>query len=227
MIVKVRSWLSRLGNSFWLVPAVIVVFSLFAAIVLVEIERAELVSAQLLDSAWLYQGGATGARTLLGAVAASTIGVAGTVFSITIAALSLTAGQMGPRLLRNFTRDRGNQFALGIFLGTFSFALIVLRSVRVRDEGEFVPHLALSVALILALKSVATLVFFVGHMASRINVDTVIGLVSDDIRRAVERLLSDDKGESRPPREFWKGATPLRSDRQGYLSDFDTEKLAD
>lgn len=70
----------------------------------------------LVDSAWLYNGGSTGARTLLGAVASSTINVAGTVFSITIAALSVTAGQMGPRLLRNFTKDRGNQIALGAFL---------------------------------------------------------------------------------------------------------------
>src|SRR5689334_2689887 len=64
-------------------------------------------------SGWLYDGGATGARTLLGAVASSTIAVAGTVFSITIAAFSLAAGQMGPRLLRNFIRDRGNQVTLG------------------------------------------------------------------------------------------------------------------
>ncbi len=132
----------------------------------------------LIDSPWLYNGGGTGARTLLGAVASSTIGVAGTVFSITIAALSLAAGQMGPRLLRNFTRDRGNQFTLGAFLGTFSYALMVLRSVRTQDEGEFVPHLSLSVGIALAFVCVGTLVFFVGHMAGRINVDTVIELVA-------------------------------------------------
>ena len=55
------------------------------------------------------------ARTLLGAVASSTIGVVGTVFSTTIAALSLAAGRIGPRRLRNFTRDRGNQLTLGAF----------------------------------------------------------------------------------------------------------------
>ena len=119
----------------------------------------------------LYDGGATGARTLLGAVASSTIAVAGTVFSITIAALSLAAGQMGPRLLRNFVRDRGNQITLGIFLGTFAYALMVLRSVRTATEGAFVPHLALTIAIALALLCVGTLVFFVGHMAQRINVD--------------------------------------------------------
>ena len=67
---------------------------------------------------------------MLGAIASSTIAVAGTVFSITIAALSLASGQMGPRLLHNFTRDRGNQITLGAFIGTFVYALMVLRTVR-------------------------------------------------------------------------------------------------
>lgn len=61
-------------------------------------------------------------------VASSTIGVAGTVFSITIPALSLAAGQMGPRLLRNVTRDRTNQATLGVYLDTFSYALVMPRS---------------------------------------------------------------------------------------------------
>ena len=54
-----------------------------------------------------------GAREVLGTIAGATIGVAGTTFSITVAALTLASTQMGPRLLRNFTRDAGNQYALG------------------------------------------------------------------------------------------------------------------
>lgn len=125
-------------------------------------------------------------------VASSTIGVAGTVFSITIAALSLAAGQMGPRLLRNFTRDRGVQIALGTFLGTFTFALMVLRAVRDKSEGAFVPHLALSTAIFFALVCVGMLIYFVDHMASCINVDTVIALVSADLRTAFQRLTSEE-----------------------------------
>ncbi len=45
---------------------------------------------------------------------------------------------MGPPLLRNFVRDRSNQFTLGTFLGTFSYAMMVLRSVRTQSEGVFV-----------------------------------------------------------------------------------------
>ena len=179
----------------------------------------------LLQSAWLYNGGGTGARTLLGAVASSTIGVAGTVFSITIAALSLAAGQMGPRLLRNFIKDRGNQVTLGIYLGTFSYALMVLRSVRTHSEGEFVPHVSLSVGILLAFVCVATLVFFVNHTAGRINVDTVIELVSRDVSLALERLGKDEPGLAPPPDETWHNAEPVSDPRRGYLQQLDDEGL--
>ncbi len=192
MKARLGSLLTKLGDTFWLLPGALVVCGILLGVGLVAVDRSGVVPQWLIESPWLYNGGGTGARTLLGAVASSTIGVAGTVFSITIAALSLAAGQMGPRLLRNFTRDRGNQLTLGAFLGTFSYALMVLRSVRTHSEGEFVPHLSLSIGILLAFVCVATLVFFVGHMAGRINVDTVIELVSEDVRRAIARLMHDD-----------------------------------
>jgi len=215
------------GDTFWLVPALMVLGGVLAAIGLVEVDRSDALPEWLLAGPWLYNGGGTGARTLLGAIASSTIGVAGTVFAITIAALSLAAGQMGPRLLRNFTRDRGNQFTLGAFLATFSYALMVLRSVRTQSEGEFIPHLSLSFGILLAFLCVATLVYFVGHMASRINVDTVIDLVSDDLRSAICRLTSDAPHPDPPAPAFWAEARPVIDDRRGYLQQFDDQGLAD
>ena len=227
MIARLRQWLSVLDETFWVLPGAMVVGGILAALLLVAIDRGGFVPSWLVESPWLYNGGGTGARTLLGAVASSTIGVAGTVFSITIAALSLAAGQMGPRLLRNFTRDRGNQVTLGAFLGTFSYALMVLRSVRIRAEGEFVPHLSLTVGIALAFACVATLVYFVGHMASRINVDTVIDLVGEDVRAAVERLMTDRPPPIPPSPVFWRDAAPVTDPRHGYLQQLDAEGLAD
>lgn len=226
MTARFRKLLADLSETFWLLPALLVLAGVAGALCLIQLDRSELIPQWLLEN-WLYDGGATGARTLLGAVASSTIGVAGTVFSITIAALSLAAGQMGPRLLRNFTRDRGNQFTLGAFLGTFCYALIVLRSVRTATEGSgFVPHLSLSVGIALAFVCVATLVYFVGHMAGRINVDTVIELVSDDIHFAIQRLTADKPGSEPPPLEFWRDATPIADERRGYLQQLDESGLA-
>jgi uncharacterized membrane protein len=226
MNARIRKLISDLGDTFWLVPGLMVLAGTLTALACIQLDRSTIIPQWLLER-WLYNGGGTGARTLLGAVAASTIGVAGTVFSITIAALSLAAGQMGPRLLRNFTRDRGVQFTLGAFLGTFSYALIVLRSVRTQSEGEFVPHLSLSVAIFLAFVCVATLVYFVGHMASRINVDTVIDLVSEDIHSAIEQLASEKRGAAPPSADFWSDAVPISDARRGYLHQLHEEGLAD
>lgn len=55
-----------------------------------------------------------------------------------------------------------------------------------------VPHLALSTAIFFALVCVGMLIYFVDHMASRINVDTVIELVSADLRTAFQRLTSEE-----------------------------------
>ncbi|MFM9926133.1 DUF2254 domain-containing protein [Variovorax sp. H27-G14] len=227
MIARLRKLTNQLAETFWLVPGAMVLGGVLLALALLGMDQSGRLPAWLTDSHWLYNGGGTGARTLLGAIASSTIGVAGTVFSITIAALSLAAGQMGPRLLRNFTRDRGVQVTLGAFLGTFSYALMVLRSVRTQEEGSFTPHLALTVGVLLAFACVATLVYFVGHMANRINVDTVIELVSDDIRNAMNAVVTDKPQPAPPPATFWANATTIVDARRGYLQQLDEKGLAD
>jgi uncharacterized membrane protein len=224
---RIRKLLSDLGEAFWLLPAILVATGVLLAVGMTYIDRYRMVPAWLIEGQWLYGGGATGARTLLGTVAASTIGVAGTVFSITIAALSLAAGQMGPRLLRNFMRDRGNQMSLGFFLGTFSYAVMVLRSVRTPSEGDFVPHLSLSIGVVLAFGSVATLVYFVGHIAGRINVDTVIELVSKDAQSAVRALTTMETQPAPPSDDLFRQAVAISDDRSGYLQQLDVEGLAD
>ena len=226
MPAHLRKFLRALADTFWLIPALLTLLGILGAVGLVSLDRSGTLPAWLIDNAWVYNGGGAGARTLLGAVASSTIGVAGTVFSITIAAPSLAAGQMGPRLLRNFTHDRGVQVTLGTFMGTFSYALMVLRSVRTQNEGLFTPHLSLTVGILLAFVCVATLVYFVGHMEVRINVDTVIGLVSDELRDAIKRLTQDQPGDAAPAESFWHQSTVVIDSRRGYLQELDAAGLA-
>lgn len=150
MKARLQAWLEALGDQFWLRPAVIILLCIVAAEggVLIEVAR-PFHGADSSAGPWGYSGGAESAQALLGAVASSSIGVASTIFSITIAALSLASAQMGPRLLRNFIRDSLNQMALGIFVGTFAYALVVLRTVRTEQEGAFIPHGAVTGAIVL------------------------------------------------------------------------------
>jgi uncharacterized membrane protein len=224
MSTALRERLEALGDAFWLRPALLVFLGLVLGEGAVWTERWDWAQSMLPES-WLYAGGEAGARALLGAIATSTIGVAGTTFSITVAALSLASGQMGPRLLRNFVRDAGNQVALGVFLGTFVYALVVLRTVRSVEEGTFVPHLGVTGALVLALLCVGTLTWFVHHIASGINVETVIDTVHAELREAVARLTLDqpDPGPVGPAPE----GRAITVEGGGYLRALDEDQLAD
>lgn len=219
-----RSQLEALGDAFWLRPALVVAAGIVLGEAAVWAERAGF-DLPWLPAGWVYAGGEAGARSLLGAVASSTIGVAGTTFSITVAALSLASGQMGPRLLRNFTRDAGNQLALGVFLGTFVYALVVLRTVRSVDETPFVPHLGVTGALLLALLCVGTLIWFVHHVATGINVETVIDLVHGDLRDAVARLTLDSPAPAAPGDVPRGRSVAVREG--GYVRALDEAALAD
>lgn len=224
MTGRLREWLESLGDIFWIRPALLVLGGVLLGqlMVLAEVTNTKL---PWVPDGWVYTGGEAGARALLGTVASSTIGVAGTTFSITVAALSLASAQMGPRLLRNFVRDSGNQYALGIFLGTFAYALVVLRTVRSVDEAAFVPHLGVTGALLLALLSVATLVWFVHHVATGINVETVIDGVHNELSGAIDRLdpgQPDSVATTAPPR-----GVPVALPERGYLRAVDEQDLAD
>ncbi|MEE7494752.1 DUF2254 domain-containing protein [Methylobacterium oryzae] len=227
MKARLQAWIEWLGDQFWLRPALVVLGCLVLAQLAVWLETAHIAGhdASSPQKNWGYTGGAEGARALLGAVASSTIGVAGTTFSITIAALTLASGQMGPRLLRNFTRDARNQIVLGIFLGTFAYALMVLRTVRTVQESPFVPHLAISGAIALALLSIATLVWFVHHIATGINVETVVDAVHGDLRDAVDARTLDAADMQRPAEAL--GGAPVAATEGGYLQALDVDGLAD
>lgn len=225
MVARYHKLIDDLLEAFWFIPALMLLGGVALSFAMVQFDHAFEIPKRLQESAWIFRGGPTGARAVLGAIASSTIAVVGTVFSITIAALSLASGQMGPRLLQNFTRDRGNQLTFGVFIGTFVYALLVLRTVRSPSEGQFIPHVALSLAILLAFICVATLVWFVAHMAERINVDTVIDLVSDDVDAAIKRI--DAEPTAAPSDAFWSDAAPIVRKRSGYLQHIDEGGLAD
>ena len=189
---------------------------------------------------WLYAGGADGAKTLLSAVAGSVITVAGVVFSITIAALTQASSQFGPRLLRNFMRDTGNQAVLGTFVATFMYSLLVLRTIRAAGEDgghAFVPHVSVTAAVLLAAASLCVLVYFIHHVSAGLQAPHVVAAVGRDLEQAIARMFPEDLGHAPPPgcdpeRDVppelrTEAALPVPSFDDGYLQAIDQEGLMD
>lgn len=169
---------------------------------------------------WLWSGGAEGARSLLSTVASSMITVAGTVFSITIAALTLASSQFGPRLLRNFTRDTGNQVVLGTFIATFLYCLLVLRTIRDQNEGGFVPNLSVSCGVLLAVASLGVLIYFIHHVAGSIQAESLIASVGSELNGDIVRLHPPG------PSSGAKGSTQPDDDELVVLPSLDDERVS-
>lgn len=148
--------------------------------------------------AWLYSGGSDGAKTLLATVAGSVITVAGVVFSITIAALTQASAQFGPRLLRNFMRDTANQVVLGTFVATFLYCLLVLRTIHDKfGDGEaFVPQASVTFAVLLAVASIAVLIFFIHHVSTSLQAPHVVGVIRRELTEALSRFPPAKPDES-------------------------------
>jgi uncharacterized membrane protein len=216
----------RLRSSFWFVPSAMACVAVALALSVVAVDKA-VGDDWLQNLGFSYSGGAEGASLLLGTVAGSMIAIAGTVFSMTLVALSLASSQLGPRLLRNFMRDTANQVVLGTFVATFVYCLLVLRTIRRADEVAFVPHLAVSIGV---------LIYFIHHVSVSIQADVVVTRVGKELEDGIGRLFPGQLGQPGPetssaraeaelPAAFEREARPVGAREDGYLQLIDADAL--
>jgi uncharacterized membrane protein len=166
-----------LRTSLWFVPAIEVV----AAIGLFALTTALDKTAHRVPD-WVISGTADAARQILTAIAAAVITVVGVVFSIILVTLTLASTQFGPRMLRNFIRDRGTQLTLGTFVATFVYSVLVLVSVG----GSFVPHIGVTVTIGLMVADMAVLIYFIHHTSISIQLPQVIASIAADLTEAIQ-----------------------------------------
>ena len=176
---------------------------------------------------WVLSGTADTARQILTAIAAAMITVVGIVFSITIVALTLASTQFGPRMLRNFIRDRGTQLTLGTFVATFFYVVLALVSISGGPRGDFVPHLSITVALGLTLVDLVVLIYFINHIATAIQLPQVIAGIAGDLAREIDARGGGERStgfaSARGPsseellRRIEESGAVIRTPATGYL----------
>jgi uncharacterized membrane protein len=226
-----RYW-DAVSSSFWFVPGLIVAGATALALFMVELDARWVEPDALEDWPRLFAAGAEASRELLGVVAASMITVAGTVFSITLVALSLASSQYSSRVLRNFMRDHTNQVVLGVFVGIFAYCLVVLRTIHDRDDTDFLPTISVLLGMGLGFVGILVLVFFIHHISTSIQASQILAAVRLETTDAIDRLFpdpvsaTDDLEASDPypgaPDERWQAVTATRS---GYLQRVDVPAL--
>jgi uncharacterized membrane protein len=218
-----------LRSTYWFVPSLITLGSVALAFGLLALDR-HAADREMLPE-WLTGGGSDGAREILSSVAGSIMTVVSVTFSVTIVALSVASQHFGPRLLNNFMRDTAVQVVLGIFIGTFVYCLLVLRTVQGENDHyeRFIPHLGVAGAVMLTLVSVAALIFYIHHVATAIQVSQIAMSVARDFERGIDRLFPEQLGHdldpaqprpSPPPGAF---KVPARS--SGYVQHVEADTI--
>jgi uncharacterized membrane protein len=174
-----------LRTSLWYVPALEVLAAIVLFIGTLAADRAAY-HGDFAVPGWVISGSADAARQILTTIAAAIITVVGVVFSIILVTLTLASTQFGPRMLRNFIRDRGTQVTLGTFVATFVYSVLVLASIGVGSHGDFVPHISVTVTLGLMVVDLTVLIYFIHHTAVMIQLPQVIASIAADLAEAIE-----------------------------------------
>lgn len=166
------------------------------------------------------------ASAILTTLASGAITTLGLVYSIVLVVFTTAAGNIGPRLLQRFNKDRLNQTTAGIFGGAFLFAMATLYA----TTPDRVPLLSLAVALMVSVLAVLQLLLFVQSAARSVTVDEEVAAISAGLEAEMLRL-ADGADETRasdavdlPPFPDDEDAQ-VEAEQSGYISNIDTQAL--
>ncbi|QGV82478.1 DUF2254 domain-containing protein [Streptomyces ficellus] len=218
----------HLRDTFWFAPTAGLVgaIALWLAASAVDAEivaylREQGAYAEIEDLA----GIADDAKVIVTTISSAMMTFIGVVFSISLVAVQMAAGQLTPRVVRLFVRGRISKLTLTVFLSTFLFSLLVLTSY----ESETDPRQVTSVPVV---QSVVTLVLvglslllFIAYVTTTLRLMQV-GPVVDRIAREALRVAARQPaaGPEQVPLPPEVGRVVHRG-RAGVLRDVDVARL--
>ena len=221
MRVHLTFLLEKVKSSFWLLPSAITFLLVGALVVLKDLRftPGSNVFADLLFNNISLED----SRTILGSISTSVMTVVGVLFSIMIVVLQQASTQYNPRIVQNFTRSTIAQVVLGLYLGTFTYSLLLLSTLN----DKRVPRLAMTFAIFLALSCLFLLIYYVYHVMKNLQSTQIIASITDEGIHTLKNLVvdNDEKKGSSPSTEEFPFSIDIRSSRRGYIQAVKWDKL--
>lgn len=211
----------KLQTGIWFIPLLFCLGCLGLAFTLHRVERDFDLLLPLLN---IFAMSVTSARNVLGVIAGSVLSIGGVVFSVTMLALTLTSGQYGPKILRQFLSDRNSKISLGMFLGTSLYCLVIMAGYGDTDR----PSISVIVALVLVVFALAGFIRFIHGTATDLQADQIIERIGSDLHRSLTQLSSRESTRGRAHdtlawRRSARGKRPLQiaARESGYVQTID------
>ncbi len=209
-----------LGTGLLFRPAVITAGLAVTGLVLIELESTGTL-ARWETGGWFFRNDPSSAQSVLGAIAGSMMAVVSIVYSVLVVALSLASVQFSPRILGGFVRDRVSQRTLGVFIGTFTYCLLVMRSIN--SEPPWVATWAVAFGFVLGLTCLGFLIYFIHHIATGIQVNHIVDRISGETEAVIDEVYPHGSCSVAPA--LPEAAASVVADRAGYLQLVDHEGL--
>ena len=208
------------------IPVLFLIGAVVLSLVSISLDRGEM-GQWILAQPWFPDLGIESARAFLATVATSVVTVASLVFSLTFIALTIASQQLGPRLISRAMTDRVNQFALGVFVGTFLYALLVLGATDRNSTGVSVPPLSIFLVFAAVSASLVLLVVFVHHTAIAIQADYVLAWQSRTLENAIDQIFPEDMTPPSfdRPDPLPADSEPITASGAGYIQVVDWRTL--
>ncbi len=169
---------------------------------------------------------------MLSTVAGATITVAGIAFSVSLLTIQLASSQYSPRVVSGLFRDPFNKRVIGIVVGTFTYCLVVLRSVRsaIEQQGQpVVPNVSVAAGVLFGIAAVLAIIAFINHNAHAMDISEILDDVTRDAIDAVERHWSSNALQPSPvqqPEVVPEGpGLEITFDRDGWVQLLDHDRL--
>lgn len=224
---------NELMATFWFVPIFIIVLAVSLAVGLISLDHViEIPSAKWTH--FFLVSSADSARSILSTISGAMIGVAGTVFSVTLVALTLASNQFGPRLIKNFMYVRLNQVVLGSFVATYLYCLLVLNAIKDIDGYTYIPSISIVLAILATMANIILLIFFIHQIATSIQADKVVSDISDLIDSQMKLLFPHKMGDEVAQTfdeqqiiDHYSYQLPIYSNKTGYVQYIDSEHVLD
>jgi len=141
---------------------------------------------------------------VLSSIASGMMALTGIVFSLTFVFVQFGSTAYSPRLVVFLTSDRVVLHALGIFTGTFLFALFGLLLLQ-PDRPPLLDWLVAFVSLMWVLASAIFFVLLVGRI-NHLTISHVLHMIGERGRKVIEELYAPIEGSDTTPGP--KGDTP-------------------
>jgi uncharacterized membrane protein len=229
MNLRISSLVERLRSSLFFIPMLAVIGATILGFAALAVDRH--VDIALADLPLGFTSTVESARTLLGVIAGATISFAGIAFSVSLLIFQLTASQYSPRVVHTLFRDPFNKRVMALVVGTFTYCLVVLRSVRVAVDGgdPVIPNISVAIAVVLGIATILAIVAFINHSAHAMDVSEILERIRRDTTKQIRRewTTNEPGAHAGTPPPSTGPTTVLRADRSGWVQQIDTAAILD